>query len=567
LGAATYLLEHLMNEQPSARSLWTQTRRWGLLLGSACVLSAAVMLLIVSAGRPVLGAEAGGPPVDAPPHVAAIFDDDGPGDQGTGDSDDGDVNGVIVSRPVGPIGTWEIACSPDVICTVETTAATLFERGALTATSGWVEVNGAFNGPVLVAQTLRLDDVESGELVIRLTTGVLSTTFALENELTPLATLLRSANIHLFATQDDDLEEELEEVRQEEEVIWAEPNFVNSIPSGDGFKTWKWGGQEPNGYVNQEAFAQVVLAPAHTVEKGDGMIVAVLDTGLSLSHPAFAGRLVPGRDVVSDDLAPNDDGPGFGWGHGTHIAGIVARIAPEARILPVRVLNRDGRGNTFTLAFAIEWAVLNGADVINLSLGADAESQLLEDTVAWAQQQGVVVVAAAGNDNSSVLQFPAGFANVIGVAAVDGWERKADFSNYGAWVDIAAPGVGITSTVPFSNNGYAGWSGTSMSTAFVSGAAALVRASGIGAEEVQGVLVRSAGSLATTDPEFGTRLGGLLNVARALGLEIANPPPPTGTPPPTPNPTPGPTPQPTPTLPPDDLQPAGYLPLVLRQGS
>lgn len=462
---------------------------------------------------------------------------------GPGDPEDGDVSGWIVARPEGATGLWELQCTPSEICLVKTTAETRFRDGALAVTSGWVEAEGAFEGDILVAERLRLDDYEGGEVVVRLQTGVISTSFALENELTPVGTLLDSANIHLFTSDEDDLDEELAHLRHEDEVIWAEPNYVGSIPDHEGFKTWKWGGQASDGYVNQAAFAQVVLTPAHAIADGTGMVVAVLDTGVDLNHSALAGRLLPGRDVVADDALAMDEGPGFGWGHGTHVAGIIARVAPGAQILPVRVLNHDGRGNIFTLAYAVEWAVLNGADVINLSLGADGGSRLLEDTLAWAQGQGVVIVAAAGNEDTGAQQFPAGFSNVIGVAAIDAWGRKAPFSNYGAWVDLAAPGVGITSTVPFSGgNGFAGWSGTSMSTAFVSGAAALLLAHAAPPESVAAQLVASAGSLDASDPGYGGALGGQLNVARALGLDVANPPPPTELP----------------------LLPAGYLPFVMR---
>ncbi len=501
--------------------------------------------------RPAAAQSDSAAPGPAPQQPAAAVDRPGRGGGGggyggPGDPEDGDVGGWIVSRPAGAVGLWVLQCEPDATCTVKTNEQTRFRDGALEATSGWVEAKGEFQGDVLVAERLRMDDYEGGELVIRLQTGVVSATFAAENELIPASTLLESANIHLFTSEDegdDDLDEALWRIRHEDEVIWAEFNYVNSIPDSEGFKTWKWGGQSSDGYINQAAFAQVVLTPAHALEMGDGVIVAVLDTGVDLNHTALAARLLPGRDVVADDALAMDEGPGFGWGHGTHVAGIVARVAPAAKILPVRVLNHDGRGNIFTLAYAVEWAVLHGADVINLSLGADKESRLLEDTLAWAQSQGVVIVAAAGNDNTGAEQYPAGFANVISVAAIDAWGRKASFSNYGAWVDLAAPGVGITSTVPFSGgNGYAGWSGTSMSTAFVSGAAALLVGHDVPPASVAARLSDSAGDLEALEPLYGALLGGRLNVARALGIDIDNPPVPADLP----------------------MQPVGYLPFVVR---
>ena len=222
---------------------------------------------------------------------------------------------------------------------------------------------------------------------------------------------------------------------------------------------------------------QVNLAPAQAQYQGNGVIVAILDTGIDLAHPAFQGRLLPGRDMVADGTTPQDECCGVGQGHGTHVAGIVARIAPQSQLLPIRVLDPNGRGNTFVLAYAIEWAAEQGADVINLSLGADFDSTVLSETIASAIAQGIVVVAAAGNNNGAAPQYPAAYPNVLGVTAVAADNTKATFADYGAdWVDLAAPGVGITSTIVGpQGSGYAVWSGTSMATPFVAGAAALAR--------------------------------------------------------------------------------------------
>jgi subtilisin family serine protease len=151
-------------------------------------------------------------------------------------------------------------------------------------------------------------------------------------------------------------------------------------------------------------------------------------------------------------------------------------VAPGSQILPVRVLDPDGRGDTFFVAYAIEWAINQGADVINLSLGTQENSRLFHDVMLWAVEQGVSVVAAAGNSNTSVLHYPAAYPAVVAVTAVGETKTKAPFANYGSWIDVAAPGVGITSTiVTAQGSGYATWSGTSMATPFVSGAIALLR--------------------------------------------------------------------------------------------
>lgn len=478
---------------------------------------------------------------------------EGPGERGPGSDDDwdghddGDLSGFLRARPdlLPPLGEWQIECEPSVYCTVIVSGTTQFEDAENQFTVGsWVEVDGARQGDgSLMAARVRLDRHERREIVARLLPDVTPALFATEYDLTHTATLLASANIHLFHSavdEDDALEEILVDIESGVGALalWAEHNSVYTVPSDDGYKTWVWGGTDDDGYVNQGAFDQVALDDALTVSKGTGQIIAVLDTGVWPEHPAFqiasGGSLLltGGWDFVADDALPRDEGPGFGWGHGTHVTGIVARVAPDARLLPLRVLDADGRGNTFTLAYAIQYAVAQGADVINLSLGADAGSLLLEETIAHALDAGVAVVAAAGNDAADApIRYPAGFDGVLSVAAVTAENTRAPFSNYGDWVDTAAPGVGITSSVPFSGGlGYAAWSGTSMATAFVTGAAALVLAAdantavpdapAMSPADLTAVLLQSA-----TPLPAGDQIGGLLHVARALGLPESPPPP------------------------------------------
>lgn len=307
---------------------------------------------------------------------------------------------------------------------------------------------------------------------------------------------------------------------QDPDIVWAEPNYKSGFPEANPYSTWKWGGAETSGYVNQYAFEQIGLAPALDSYQGVNKTVAVLDTGVDLNHPTLVARLIPGRDLVDDDLVPQDEGDGIAWGHGTHIAGIVAQLAPQSQIMPVRVLDPDGRGNTLVLAYAIEWATSQGADVINLSLGAEANSQLVRETIEEAIAEGVVVVAAAGNNDSNVPQYPAQYPGVISVSAVDESNQKADFANYGqTWVDVATPGVGIMSTfIGPEGSGFASWSGTSMSTSFVSGAAALAleKTPTATSAELESLFHSTAADLSTSDPIYGSEIGGLLDVAAAL---------------------------------------------------
>ncbi len=211
----------------------------------------------------------------------------------------------------------------------------------------------------------------------------------------------------------------------------------------------------------------------------DWTVVAIVDTGVDRNHPEFENRVLPGYDFVNNDADPLDDN-----GHGTLCAGIVgaaadngagiAGIAFGCRILPVKVLKKDATGSYSTIAKGIRWAADQGVEVINLSLAGSSYSAALESAVRYALNKRVVVVAAAGNDGRKDRKvYPAAFNGVISVAALDRRGLRIDMSNYGKWIDLAAPGGGIYSTYP--NRSYRTASGTSMATAFVSGQAALLK--------------------------------------------------------------------------------------------
>jgi subtilisin family serine protease len=248
--------------------------------------------------------------------------------------------------------------------------------------------------------------------------------------------------------------------------------------------------------------------------------VAILDTGVELSHPHLAPRLarrsdgtVLGRDFVDDDADPSEEGgrSDVGWGHGTHVAGLVALAAPGAQLMPLRVLDRAGRGNAWVLAEALAWAVDpdgnpatdDGAHLINLSLGTTQPTRLLaavtelascafadeddeddddfddagfdDDRARCASGHGAAVLAAAGNDGSAELRiFPAaeGVKGARAVAATTPQAALAPFSNRGDWITLAAPGEAIVSSVP--GGGWGTWSGTSMAAPLATGVAALL---------------------------------------------------------------------------------------------
>jgi len=404
-------------------------------------------------------------------------DDDGEDDDGEdGDGEDNDraeVKGTLAAPATAFVGEWVLNVDSNRSVTVLMTASSdvLKFRNHLPSVGDWIEAKGVWIGPDrMEARRVRPDKYEANQIIARLKPGVSPETLAATYEMT-VTGVLESANIFLFHTYDDEDLKIQRLLNDKANVEWAEVNWTSRVPTGTPYRSWRWG--EASSYENQHAFDLVNLGPALAHYDGSGVVVAVLDTGVELGHTALQASLIGGRDMISDTATPNDIGPGLAWGHGTHVAGIVHRMAPKSKILPIRVLDSQGRGNTFVLAYAIEYAVQQGADVINLSLGADCGSQVLHSAIQRAIGEGVVIVAAAGNSNTEVPQCPASMPGVIAVAAVDENKVRAEWSNYGdRWVDIAAPGVGITSTFP---GGYASWSGTSMATPFVSGAAALAK--------------------------------------------------------------------------------------------
>ena len=293
------------------------------------------------------------------------------------------------------------------------------------------------------------------------------------------------------------------------------------------------------------------LDEARRVTQGIGSVtIAVLDTGVDLTHPEYAGRLDAGFDFVDiidgadaflgDRVDADADPTDPGVGHGSHVTGIlVARgeqmpmgVAPGCRVLPVRVLGAlrqgeqvIGAGLVDNINAGIKWAVDHGADVINMSLGIRHEGGGLPhtDVVRYAERRGVTIVAAAGNDGGDTLYYPGALPGVIAVGAVGRDDEVASYSTWGAQVDIVAPGTDIWSS--WLDGGYAFATGTSQATPYVAGAAALCRSlpakrgGRLRADEVASVLTATADR---RDQRFKTpRAGcGRLNVPDALRLAM-----------------------------------------------
>jgi subtilisin family serine protease len=259
-------------------------------------------------------------------------------------------------------------------------------------------------------------------------------------------------------------------------------------------------------------------------------VIAILDTGVGLTHPDLAPRLVAGWDFVHNDSAPEDDN-----GHGTHVAGIAAAAGDNAigvagmswngRIMPVKVLDEHGSGDAEVAMLGVHWAVDHGATIISMSLGTTDASPYLDEAVQYAISHGAIVVAAAGNVGSQlpmgVPVYPAAFPGVIGVGATGQDDTIASFSNRGSFVDVVAPGLQVFST--WLGGGYSFQSGTSMATPHVSGLAALIWAAAPtrSAGQVASALQQGVVDLGAAgwDPIYGYgRIDAPSALARALQL-------------------------------------------------
>lgn len=250
------------------------------------------------------------------------------------------------------------------------------------------------------------------------------------------------------------------------------------------------GDLEPRVIYQQPAMAQIGMPAARGFGTGGGVLVAVIDGAFDLRHECFAGRLHPVRfDALSHDDDPqdlgngvDDDGDGVTdaiRGHGTFTSSLVLAAAPDATILPIRVLDDEGWGTPLAVAEAIDFAIQQGAQVINMSLVIPTATTMVRDAVQAALDAGIVVVSAAGNISAggpSWQNDPQLVQRVINVGAVNASDDLAPFTNTGSMVHVYAPGVGIEGALGGTDrNEYGRWQGTSFSAPFVAGTAAIVR--------------------------------------------------------------------------------------------
>jgi serine protease len=318
-------------------------------------------------------------------------------------------------------------------------------------------------------------------------------------------------------------EKTLKSLRQSplaQKVEYIEPNYIYQaleVPN------------DPE-YNQQWNLRSINVEQAWDETKGEGITVAVIDTGVTKVPDLAETEFVEGYDFINNRTLAEDD-----VGHGTHVAGTIAQstnnnygvagIAYKAKIMPLKVIGTHG-GTVADIAEAIKFAADHNADVINLSLGGGGDSLLLQEAINYAYDKGVLLIGAAGNANQNSSVYPARYPKVISVSATDAVGNKAPYSNFGAGVDISAPGGSetgkiIQETITGENQQTAlvGFQGTSMAAPHVAGVAALIKASGVTEpDEIKQILIQSARKI-PKDPlnHYGA---GQLDAAQAVNLAL-----------------------------------------------
>ncbi|HYQ78339.1 MAG TPA: S8 family peptidase [Solirubrobacterales bacterium] len=321
----------------------------------------------------------------------------------------------------------------------------------------------------------------------------------------------------------------LDSLRQDPRVAFAERDATvraAAIPND-----YWWPSQWSPLKVNAPSAWELTIGSERTV-------VAVLDSGVDPSQPDLQGAFVQGRDLVNADDDPRDD-----YGHGTQVAGVaaarsnnsvgVASYCWRCSVMPVKVLGSNGTGSVSNVAAGIVWATDHGAKVINLSLGATTASTTLAEAAQYAHDRGVVLVAAAGNSSSSSPNYPAALPTVIGVAGSDAADQLTGTSNFGSWVDVAAPGCNFTTGL---SSWYGTFCGTSSAAPVVAGIAGLALSLAPGASNRQVEEAIEATAVAQPYVRYG-RVDAAAAL-KALAGSPSEPSPPTETTPPPGEPAP-----------------------------
>ena len=333
--------------------------------------------------------------------------------------------------------------------------------------------------------------------------------------------------IEFSEVKDEPTEQEREQLLQQKKRALEKDPAVRSVSYNFIYRAAYTPNDEKFG--RQYGLKRIEAPLAWSETRGGGVDIAVVDTGISNSHPDLRAKIAKQRNFVgpTDTPSAEDDN-----GHGTQVAGVaaastnngegIAGACPGCRLLIAKSLDASNTGSADDIAEGITWASKNGAEVINLSLAAEeVDDPVLKRAITRAQRKGAVVVAAAGNyGRNSGTVYPAAYGGVIAVAATGKDNRRYSRSSVGDWVDVAAPGVSILSTKRPTR--YGGASGTSFSSPFVAGVAGLLVAQGRPADETRRRIIFSARDLGARgrDKEYGR---GLVDAAAAFGVRNTRP--------------------------------------------
>jgi len=366
-------------------------------------------------------------------------------------------------------------------------------------------------GYVSIHSSFGLNDEATENIIVRYKAGVngqavVNDIAATPGVKVPQAGEIPALNMKIVGVASSERDQIIAKLEADPNIMYAEPDYIhhnNATPNDTLYsQQWQW--------------PKIKMDTAWDKTKGVGVVVAVIDSGLNMTHPDLVGKFVPGTDLYDKDNDPTDEGE-----HGTWVGGTIAAATNngegvaggcwDCKIMPIK---NQGAGGSFPSSYSIEgvqWAADHGVDVINISSGGSDPQQSFQDAINYAVSKGVIVIASAGNDGSDAKMYPAAYDNVIAVAGTDKNDLRAANSNYGSWTDLAAPYTVTTTQNP--GTSYSNVSGTSFSAPIVSAAAAIL----ISAYPNATVQQLTDALTKTTDPCCNNQVpNGRLNVSKAL---------------------------------------------------
>jgi subtilisin family serine protease len=339
---------------------------------------------------------------------------------------------------------------------------------------------------------------------------------------------ITGTNIYLLGLPPGaDLVRVLSQMRSNADLLFAEPNYDLQLPEVrqtshafiDQTSHAFIDGQSPVSFYGQQPLANLNLDEAHNFSRGLGVKVAVIDTGLDFTHSLFGSRIgLPVYDFVDNDGMPNDEPNGTGSGHGTFIAGLIRLTAPDAMIMPLRAFGPDGRGTSFNIAKAIRYAADNGANVINMSFGLLEQDKMIRSALDYAYSRAYMV-ASVGNESQEIIHFPADvISRTLSVTSTTANDIKAPFANYHNDIYASAPGVLLYSAYP--GGRWAWWSGTSFSTALVTGESAILLGlnPSLNFGDLSRIITNSGVNIDPLNPAYKRKLGRRIDYLAAVNI-------------------------------------------------